>query len=644
MFTVYGPEGPDPAVASACLREAGAVEHATGRDRFAGIEPGLSVREGMDQLNYEFFRPGDATPKRKNSVIETADNAYRYNGVIRFVIDMMTDFVTQGMEIYHPAASKQRTYRHWWKKVNGHAASVHIVNLLYRHGTAIVKRNYGQLNAGDMKDLGRGVASADDLDPDSDVDFVRSIRPRKNRIPLQYTCLNPLMVEVIGGELAMFAHSVMNPVRYGLRIPQGVLRAIRNPKTDAEKQIVANLPNYVLSAASSGTKLVPLDPEKVSVLHYKKDDWQLWGDPVVLSILDDILLYRKMKKADEAALDGSISRVRLWTLGLPEHQIQPGPGAFRRLRDQLLAAGRGGSIDLIWDASLKLSETSSDVYRFLGDQKYEPVLRAIYAGLGIPQSMVGGDAGGMTSNALSLKTLIERLQYVRNLLIDFWEREFYLLQRAFGDRQPARLRFEMMTLSDEAAEKMIWVQLYDRNVVTTETMREKFGLLNDVEESRLRREYRRADAGDSPAKIGPFTEAQPHPDQLAKAAMQQGSIAPTQAGVKLKPKAKGDRSMLDRQDDLQREQMDNQQELAERELEVKQQQGEDVHRQKLQQNDDLHQQKIAQKDAEHKAALPIKTKALADKMKAKQKGQPGQGRPANSKDSVPRKKRTPKPT
>ena len=41
-------------------------------------------------------------------------------------------------------------------------------------------------------------------------------------------------------------------------------------------------------------------------------------------------------------------------------------------------------MDLVWGPELKFSESQSQVYKFLGAEKYQPVLTSIYAGLGIP--------------------------------------------------------------------------------------------------------------------------------------------------------------------------------------------------------------------------------------------------------------------
>lgn len=623
----------DPALAALSVKEAGLVE---ARDRYAGIEPGISVREGMTRYNRDYFRPGEQAPRDKNSKISAAEHAYRDNPHVHFVVDMMADFVCRGIEIYHPSASKERRYRHWWNKVGGKTVSVQLVNLLYRHGTDVIKRGFALLNPGDLKDLDRANAA---ISPD--LKYEKALSPGHNRIPLQYTFLDPRTVDPLGGDLALFARTPNTPIKYGVRIPEHIIRKIKSPNGDVEKQIVAGLPASIRDAVSRGEKQIPIDPDKLVVLHYKKDDWDLWADPLVLPILKDLQIYDQMKEADKAALQASISRIRLWKLGSLEHKVQAGPGAFKRLRDQLLAAQGGGGIDLIWDDAIGLVESSTDVHKFLGSAKYEPILQAVFMGLGIPQALTGGgDSGGMTTDALSLKTLIERLQYARNVLVDFWAREFALLQRAFGDRYPAKLTFDLMSLSDEAAEKRLWLDLFDRDLVSAQTVREKFGRIHEVEDARTRREYAARDEGRMPYKTGPYREVAPSPDGIAVSAMQIGLISPSEAGAKTKPKKKGDKSLQDYQADIQQQQID----LQKQQMANDQKMNEDVHQQRLQQSDDLHQQTLKQNSDNHK----IKKQALKKKVgqkadKAKPKGASGQGRPSGSKDTSTRKQRTPKP-
>jgi hypothetical protein len=130
------------------------------------------------------------------------------------------------------------------------------------------------------------------------------------------------------------------------------------------------------------------------------------------SILDDIIMLEKMKLADIAALDGAISNVRLWTIGDLDHKIIPKKAVIDKLKNILASNVGGGTMDMVWGPELKFTESQSQVYRFLGSEKYQPVLTSIYAGLGIPPTLTGASSGGgYTNNYVSLKTLIERLEY-----------------------------------------------------------------------------------------------------------------------------------------------------------------------------------------------------------------------------------------
>ena len=82
------------------------------------------------------------------------------------------------------------------------------------------------------------------------------------------------------------------------------------------------LPN-IKKAIKRGDKRIPLDPERLSIAYYKKDDWQKWAHPLTYAILDDIIMLEKMRLADMSALDGAISNIRLWTIGNLDHKILP---------------------------------------------------------------------------------------------------------------------------------------------------------------------------------------------------------------------------------------------------------------------------------------------------------------------------------
>ena len=124
----------------------------------------------------------------------------------------------------------------------------------------------------------------------------------------------------------------------------------------------------ILSKSFLRAKEIPLDKDKFMMYHYKKDDWNVWSNPMIYAILDDIVMLEKMKLADLAALDGAISNVRLWRIGDLDHKIIPTKAAINKLRDILASNVGGGTMDLVWGPEIDFKESSTQVYKFLGQR------------------------------------------------------------------------------------------------------------------------------------------------------------------------------------------------------------------------------------------------------------------------------------
>ena len=182
------------------------------------------------------------------------------------------------------------------------------------------------------------------------------------------------------------------------------------------------------------------------------------------------------------------------------------------------------SVEVLWILSggpeLQFKESSSQVYKFLGEAKYQPVLTSIYAGLGIPPTLTGAStSGGYSNNFVSLKTLIERLEYGRDIISGFWRQELEMVRQAMGFRLPAVIKFDEIVLSDESTQKELYIKLNDRGLISDETILERFGELPNIEKVRVKREEKERGVGKGkPPKAGPYHNPQ-HKDDIAKLAL-----------------------------------------------------------------------------------------------------------------------------
>lgn len=459
---------------------------------FLDIEPNRSVRPQFGASDYYAFRPNEATPRKQKRAIKLCMDAYEKVGIVRNVIDLMGDFGCQGINIVHESKSVEKFYKQWFKKVEGKERSERFLNNLYKTGQVFVYRSYANITP-EIKKYMR--AMANDIRLEVPV-------TEQNVVPWRYNFFNPMNIDMKDGAISLFFG------RKSFELSSSTF--FDNFKDNSiPAKIMETLPANVKNAMKSGQKKIELEPERLSVFYYKKDDWQQWAYPLTYAILDDIIMLEKMKLADLSALDGAISNIRLWTIGSLDHKILPNKAVINKLRNILASNVGGGTMELVWGPELSYTESNSQVYKFLGSEKYQSVLNSIYAGLGVPPTLTGiaGQSGGFTNNFISLKTLVERLQYGRDQLTKFWQAELEFVRKSMGFRKSAHIVFDQMSLSDESSEKQLLIQLADRDIISHETILERFKEIPDVEKVRLKREGSDRDGEKIPPKASPFHNA-----------------------------------------------------------------------------------------------------------------------------------------
>jgi hypothetical protein len=526
--------------ASASLEEFGLVDKTSagfgyrrGND-YSNVLPDISGRPGLTREAYDYFRPEESIPSQIKIIFKKADQIYTRVGLVKNVIDLMGDFASQGIRLTHPNKRIEKFYKHWFEKINGEERSERFLNNLYKIGNVIVNRQTAKISIKVAENLYRTVSSPDLIINKDELNI------EKREIPWRYTFVDPSCVDIVGGALSSF----VGDKKYAITLPATLRKIINSPKNDSEKIIISQLPQAILEAAKS-KKPYLLDPEKTLVFHYKKDDWQSWAYPMIYSIMDDINIIEKLKLADLAALDGAISNIRIFKLGSLDHKIAPTAAAASKLSSILQNNVGGGTMDLVWGPDIELIESKTSVHQFLGEAKYTPHLNSIYAGLGIPPTLTGTfGSAGTTNNFISLKTLTQRLQYGRKILSHFWNNEIAIVQKAMGFKYAAKIEFDRMDLSNEEAEKALLVQLADRNLISDEMLQRMFGFDPDTEKNRLNRENRERKSKRMINKAGPYIDGN-HENSLKKMSLQLGLASPSQVGLELEPKKKGDMNALE---------------------------------------------------------------------------------------------------
>lgn len=484
----------------------------TAVNNYTNLRPGIGVRDGFDRKDYDYLRPGEEIPTSERGVQIASMDAYEHVGPVKNTIDLMTDLVVQGIDIEHPVKSKEKFLKDWWHNyVNGPERSERICNLVYRAGTAIVKRQLAKI-----------------VPP-----IQGKTSPTEAFIPWRYTVLNPLSVEVLNDDVMDFVDS--NDKQYAISLTSSLLgkfqQFLRDPRSyPFLNKIPKDLLLGIKKAISANKPYIPLSNDEIIVVNFKKDDWKTWGTPICKSILKDLNVLNKLKLADLAALDGAVAHIRLWKLGSLEHNISPKRDAFQKFASILMSATSGGVADILWGPAIALEETSTDLYRFLDEKKYIATMKNIYQGLGLPTVLTNYSSGGGFSNSLvEIRVMIQRLRYMRQLLINMWTPELKMVQKAMNFSKPGYLVFDNQFIDDEATMLNILLHASERNLISRELFQKRIQAVPEIEDSRLRNEERRREKGNLPPQADPYHD--PSADskfaqQLLETMVNNGTVEP----------------------------------------------------------------------------------------------------------------------
>lgn len=446
-------------------------------------------------------RPFEMLPTRFRDVVFACRMAYTSKGIIRNIIDMMTDFAVEGLKLIHPDKKVEAFLRVWAKKVKLSDAVSEFVRHMLVDGNVVVMRTKAKITD-PVKQQWQEKALGERMEKI----YVEN-RGKKNEIPWQYHFLNVAALYWVGGEA-----NITNSSRgLAFKPAETLIQAIRTPRDIFQQQLVNNLPQKIRDAVqNTGNQgnIIFLDMEDLTVIHNKKDSWEDWGIPFLYSILADIQFKDKLRMAENAALDGMINVIRLWRLGDHKEGFMPAEAALDKLEHILTGNTGGGAIDIIWDSLIDMKEFYPPIEKILGPEKYTQVNRDILIGMGVPEVLIGGDGAKFSNSWIQLKTVIERLGYLRGKVTEWLENEMRVLCEAMDIDMMPLIRFNNGNLEDQNVARKLVLGLLDRNIISVEAVHNVYGEDFLLEMERIKSE--KPILKDSKVNvIGPFDPNEP---------------------------------------------------------------------------------------------------------------------------------------
>jgi hypothetical protein len=472
-----------------------------------------------------------------HSLIASCMLAYLGYGVVRNVIDTYANFAAEGIEIDHPDESVRNFYRSWFKKVKGKERVYSMLLNLFVSGNAFIHRRWATLDDSEKRAMKRAKASEvvndmlvlrgkrkDKTIQRAESNFIdwylskKEVRLNKEfdvltnkaqgaappppeeedlpenkekRIPWGYTFLNPLQMEIRGSRVRGEHYWIMAvDKRDTLEIARGLgMRTNQDLGTteiNLPKEFVSRVKKYQ-GPGSGYSAEVQLNNEELSVTQAPgKWDWFDWAIPFVFPALRALNFKDCLRNMEMRACQSVINSIFLFKLGNIEKGMPAEDEHFERFADMLQQPAQ--AMHILWNEAVEGEVLQPDIQGIFDVQKHESADRDILTALGIPEVLLGGKGGNFSNSYISVATVLERLESYRDIVSDWLMGEAKIIADAMGFQKLPTIRFGRTSLRDEKAYQAFVTGLYDRNILSADSLLREANTTSDIEVAKLEEE------------------------------------------------------------------------------------------------------------------------------------------------------------
>lgn len=302
-------------------------------------------------------------------------------------------------------------------------------------------------------------------------------RNRKKVPHYNWTVLNPQFVEVSGSLL-------LGKPKIKLK-PNDDLINFVNSKDFTNEMLP--LPPKMIEQIRRGEP-IELDQDRVYHIARNKQPFQRYAPVAFRRLIKPMRIKEKYMQMDLSTADGIINQVVLFKLGNDQYPVTDDE-TLRKFAKLLQTPGK--AYQLVWNHAIDVEIIRADADA-LNPAKYEPIDREIMWGFSVPQSLLGGydSSSSYSKDWMAVRGIIERLKWCREDIEAWIEREYRIIARENKLKTWPKPRLGVIKLEEERAFKQILMNLYDRNILSAQTVLAETGYEYVTEIERLREEQR----------------------------------------------------------------------------------------------------------------------------------------------------------
>lgn len=404
-------------------------------DRFSNIEQGLTPFQYTNATSNVSIR----------QAVVLCQKAYYNFAIFRNTIDLMTEFTVNDI-LFKGGNKKSRDFfQAYWKRINGWGVQDRFYREYFRSGNVFLFRF-------------DGLIAKEDVDKITQVYGASNLLNNEILLPIKYVILNPADI-VVGGNISF---AVGN---YFKALSNYEAARLKNPITEEDKEVYNALPQTVKNQLRAGghSVLLPLDPEKLNAVFYKKQDYEPLAVPMGYPVLDDINWKAELRKMDMAITRTMQQAILLVTMGAKKEDGGTNPTHLEAMRT--LFENQSVGRVLVADYTTKAEFVLPDIANLLDPKKYESVDRDI--ALGLNYILLGGEK--FANSKIKVQVFVERLKQARNAFIyGFLMDEVKRVSKILGFKTYPTPYYEDIDLDNELEYTKIYTRLMEIGVLTPE--------------------------------------------------------------------------------------------------------------------------------------------------------------------------------
>lgn len=452
---------------------AGSIERT---NRFSNIDSGLVP-----------FRYSSSVYGTNRSSIDVRDavvlcqKCYYNFAIFRNIIDLMTEF-SCGKIVFKGGTEKSRNFfSALFDKINIWDFQDKFYREYYRSGNVFVYRFDGDIRPSEMREMSQAFAEetkdSSYLAPTSTINtHPDKLEIEPMRIPVRYLLLNPADIQMMS--TLNFAYGIYFKILTDFEIAQ-----LRNPTSEEDIAMFKDLPEEVQKQIKIGSRVIsiPLDPQKIRMVFYKKQDYEPFAVPMGYPVLEDINFKAELRKIDMAIARTMQQIVLLVTAGAEPEKGGVNQRYIESLR-KIFANQSVGRV-LIADYTTKAEFVVPAIADLLDPKKYEVVNNDINVGL----NNIFAGSEKFANQSQKVELFLSRLEQGRRAFLNnFLIPEIKRISKSLNFKSYPYPEMEDIDLKDSSTMKKVCARLMEIGILTPEQGFEalKTGILPDPSTSK----------------------------------------------------------------------------------------------------------------------------------------------------------------